>query len=156
MPRYLRGVRTHENQGIPLARRQCAKISLSTPTRRVDVAPRSRNLNVAAVPAPPPPPKPIRVKPATAEVFSTLFDKAEARGSVPWVNFEAALAELGFSVIPKFGSVFTFFPPDDMSIQKPITLHRPHKSRIEGHLLLIFARRLNRLYGWKQETFQIA
>ncbi|KAI0426749.1 hypothetical protein F5Y09DRAFT_333907 [Xylaria sp. FL1042] len=111
---------------------------------------------IAATQAPPSPPKPFKVKSSTAEVFSTLFSKAESRGSVPWVNFEAALAELGFSVMPKFGSVFTFFPPADMAIQKSLTLHRPHKSRIEGHLLLVFARRLHRTYGWSEETFQIA
>ncbi|KAI1195879.1 hypothetical protein F5X97DRAFT_306986 [Nemania serpens] len=110
----------------------------------------------AAVPPPPPPPKPFKVKLTTAEVFSTLFSRAESRGSVAWANFEAALAELGFSVMPKFGSVFTFFPPEDMPIQKPLTLHRPHKSRIEGHMLLAFARRLNRAYGWGEGTFQTA
>ncbi|GAW19630.1 hypothetical protein ANO14919_091180 [Xylariales sp. No.14919] len=111
---------------------------------------------VAATQAPPPPPKPFKVKPGTAEVFSTLFSKAKSRGSVPWANFEAALAELGFSVVPKFGSVFTFYPPDTMATQKPLTLHRPHQSRIEGFLLLVFARRLNRQYGWAEETFQTA
>ncbi|KAI0534267.1 hypothetical protein GGR58DRAFT_65873 [Xylaria digitata] len=111
---------------------------------------------VATTQAPPPPPEPLKVKASTAEVFSTLFGKAESRGSVPWANFESALAELGFSVIPKFGSVFTFFPPDTMGTQKPLTLHRPHKSRIEGHLLLVFARRLNRHYGWAEGTFQTA
>ncbi|KAI1122715.1 hypothetical protein F5Y10DRAFT_286879 [Nemania abortiva] len=108
----------------------------------------------AAAPAPPPPPEPFKVKPATAEVFSTLFGRAKSRKSVSWANFEAALAELGFSVIPKFGSVFTFFPPEGMAIQKPLTLHRPHQSRIEGYLLLVFSRRLSRLYGWGEETFQ--
>ncbi|TRX89780.1 hypothetical protein FHL15_009370 [Xylaria flabelliformis] len=111
---------------------------------------------VAAAPAPPPPPEPFKVKSATAEVFSTLFSKAESRGSIPWTTFEAALAELKFSVIPKFGSVYTFYPPESMAIQKPLTLHRPHKSRIEGYLLPIFARRLNRLYGWGQGTFLTA
>ncbi|TGJ87658.1 hypothetical protein E0Z10_g1154 [Xylaria hypoxylon] len=111
---------------------------------------------VAATQAPPPPPEPFKVKSSTAEVFSTLFSKAESRGSVPWTNFEAALAELGFSVMPTFGSVFTFFPPDNMATQKPLTLHRPHKSRIEGYRLLVFARRLNRQYGWGEGTFEIA
>ncbi|GAP91817.1 putative ipa protein [Rosellinia necatrix] len=101
-----------------------------------------------------PPPEPIKVKPATAQVFLMLFDRTESRGSVPWIDFEGALAELGFSVIPKFGSVFTFYPPEGMAIQKPLTLHRPHGSRIEGHLLAVFARRLGRLYGWGGETFQ--
>ncbi|KAI0867947.1 hypothetical protein GGS24DRAFT_245646 [Hypoxylon argillaceum] len=109
---------------------------------------------VAATRAPPPSPKPINVKSATAELFSILFSRAVSRGSIAWVNFESALAELGFSVIPKFGSVFTFFPPESMAVQTPLTLHRPHRSRIEGYLLLVFARRLSRLYGWGKDTFQ--
>ncbi|KAI0467412.1 hypothetical protein F4859DRAFT_518105 [Xylaria cf. heliscus] len=111
---------------------------------------------VAATPDPLPPPEPLKVKSATAEVFSTLFDRTESRGSIPWASFEAALAELNFSVIPKFGSVYTFFPPKSMAIQKPLTLHRPHKSRIEGQKLLVFAHRLNELYGWGKDTFQVA
>ncbi|KAI3320888.1 hypothetical protein HD806DRAFT_524545 [Xylariaceae sp. AK1471] len=107
---------------------------------------------VAATQPPPPPPEPFKVKSATAEVFSTLFGRSESRGSVPWVSLEAALAELGFTVMPKFGSVFTFFPPQGLAIQKPLTLHRPHQSRIEGYLLLVYARRLNRLYGWGEGT----
>ncbi|KAI0439654.1 hypothetical protein F4803DRAFT_568229 [Xylaria telfairii] len=104
--------------------------------------------------AAPPPPEPFIVKPAVAEVFSTLFDRTQSHGSIPWASFEAALAELKFSVIPKVGSAYTFFPPENMAIQKPVTLHRPHKSRIERHVLLVYARRLNRLYGWGQDTFQ--
>jgi hypothetical protein len=111
---------------------------------------------IAATQVPPPPPEPLKVKSATAKVFSALFDKSESRGSVPWISFEAALAELGFSVMPKFGSVFTFFPPPSLVTQQPLTLHRPHQSRIEGYLLLIYARRLNRLYGWGEGTFQTA
>ncbi|KAI0859035.1 hypothetical protein F4860DRAFT_281054 [Xylaria cubensis] len=111
---------------------------------------------VASTVAPPSPPKPFKVKPATAELFSTLFGRAESRGSISWANFEAAMAELKFSVVPKFGSVYTFSPPETMTIQKPLTLHRPHKSHIEGYVLLVFARRLNRLYGWGESTFQAA
>ncbi|KAI0453338.1 hypothetical protein F5B21DRAFT_525895 [Xylaria acuta] len=111
---------------------------------------------VTAAAAPPPNPGSFKVKPVVAEVFSTLFSRAESRGSIPWANFEAALGELGFSVIPKSGSTYTFVPPETMAIQKPLTLHCPHKSRIEGYLLLVFARRLNRLYGWGEDTFQIA
>ncbi|KAI0552434.1 hypothetical protein F4679DRAFT_592436 [Xylaria curta] len=110
--------------------------------------------DTATEPPPPPPPEPFKVKPATAEVFSTLFGRRSSRGSVPWTSFEGALAELKFSVVPKFGSVYTFNPPESMAIQKPLTLHRPHKSHIEGYLLLVFARRLNRLYGWGEGTFQ--
>ncbi|CAJ2502431.1 Uu.00g098250.m01.CDS01 [Anthostomella pinea] len=101
-------------------------------------------------------PPSLKVKPSTAEVFSTLFSKSESRGSVSWSGFVAAMADLGFSVLPKFGSVYTFFPPEGSAVQRPVTLHRPHKSRIEGYLLLIFGRRLQRLYGWAKESFQAA
>lgn len=96
------------------------------------------------------------VSSTAAQVFSTLFDKALSRGSVSWVSFGAAMAELGFSVLLKFGSVYTFFPPSNMAVQKPLTLHRPHKSHIEGYLIPIFAQRLKRTYGWGEETFVVA
>ncbi|KAK0653029.1 hypothetical protein B0T16DRAFT_435514 [Cercophora newfieldiana] len=91
-----------------------------------------------------------------ARVFSTLFSKALARGSVSWASFGAAMAELGFSVVPKFGSVYTFIPPSTLAVQKPLTLHRPHKSHIEGHLIPIFAQRLKRTYGWGEESFVVS
>ena len=100
-----------------------------------------------------PVPQTFNVGSATAQVFSRLFTKSEARGSVNWTAFEAAMADLGFSVTPKYGSVYTFSPPESMSIKKPITVHRPHKSRIEGYHIPIFARRLERTYGWGNETF---
>ncbi len=65
------------------------------------------------------------------------------------------MADLKFSVIPKFGSVFTFLPPEDMQVQKSLTVHRPHKSRIEGHVLLIFASRLKKVYGWGEKSFEV-
>lgn len=97
-----------------------------------------------------------KVSAATADVFSKLFDKSKARVSVPWTSFEAALAELHFSVVPKFGSVYTFFPPESMAASKSFTVHRPHKSQIEGYLIPIFARKPNRLYGWGEKTFVTA
>lgn len=103
---------------------------------------------------PAPPAQKFKVKASTAEVFSTLFAKSEARGTVSWASFEAAMADLGFAVIPKFGSVYTFVPPDSMGAKKLLTLHRPHKSHIEGWLLPVFARRMNRVYGWDQDNFE--
>ncbi|KAM0253063.1 hypothetical protein ACHAQJ_007439 [Trichoderma viride] len=94
------------------------------------------------------------VSPPVGEVFSTLFNKSEARGSISWGAFEGAMAELGFSVLPKYGSVYTFSPPDSMNVKKSFTVHRPHKSRIEGYLIPIFARRLKRMYGWGESTFK--
>lgn len=65
------------------------------------------------------------------------------------------MADLGFSVIEKFGSVYTFLPPARMSVQKSLTFHRPHQSRVEGVVLLIFASRLRRVYGWEMGSFEV-
>lgn len=98
-------------------------------------------------------PRPVKVSSSTAQVFATLFDKAQSRGSVSWTSFEAAMSELGFSVLPRFGSVYTFRPSEDMDIKRPINIHRPHQSQIEGYMILIFARRLSRAYGWSENSF---
>lgn len=99
-------------------------------------------------------PRIFKVKPSTVEVFTALFSRSESRGSITWIGFEAAMGDLGFSVMPKFGSVYTFYPPEGMGMQRSVTFHRPHKSRIEGYLLLTFARRLERAYGWAEQTFK--
>ncbi|KAE8350553.1 hypothetical protein BDV28DRAFT_138936 [Aspergillus coremiiformis] len=95
------------------------------------------------------------VKPAAFEVFSTLFAKPTPRGSIAWAAFEAALVQLKFSVVPKFGSIYTFSPPEGFGVPKSITLHRPHQSRIEGYQLLFFASRLTRKYGWDENSFEV-
>jgi hypothetical protein len=100
------------------------------------------------------PPRQFKVKAATSSLFTTLFDKSEARGSVSWANFESAMADLGFSVTPKGGSIFTFNPLSSLEA-RPITLHRPHVSEIEGFKLLIIARRLQRTYGWTSDSFVV-
>ncbi|TVY78854.1 hypothetical protein Focb16_v009551 [Fusarium oxysporum f. sp. cubense] len=99
------------------------------------------------------PAQPLKVSSSTAEVFVTLFDKTQSRGSVNWSSFEAAMSELRFSVLPRFGSVYTFRPSKDMDIKRPVSIHRPHQSQIEGYLILILARRLNRAYGWSEDSF---
>ncbi|KJZ76126.1 hypothetical protein HIM_04582 [Hirsutella minnesotensis 3608] len=101
-------------------------------------------------------PQTFRVSQAAANVFATLFDKSQARGTISWADFEAAMVELGFSVLPKFGSVYTFEPPASMGASKSFTIHRPHHSHIEGYSVAIYARRLNRVYGWDSDTFELA
>ncbi|RAK90704.1 hypothetical protein BO79DRAFT_280731 [Aspergillus costaricaensis CBS 115574] len=98
----------------------------------------------------------LKVGPSTFAVFSTIFSRSDSRGSIPWLDFKAAMVDLGFSVIPRFGSVYTFSPPQEYAAQKAITLHRPHKTCIEGYRLLILGRRLGRRYGWNQKTFEVA
>ncbi|QGI61522.1 hypothetical protein CEK27_005493 [Fusarium fujikuroi] len=99
------------------------------------------------------PAEPVKVSSSTAEVFATLFNKTRSRGSVNWSSFEAAMSELGFSVLPRFGSVYMFRPSENMDIKRPVSIHRPHQSQIEGYLILILARRLNRAYGWSEDSF---
>ncbi|KAK4623624.1 O-acetyltransferase PaAT-1 [Fulvia fulva] len=121
-----------------------------------------RELDITAPPKEPPtpatPPPKLRVKASTAAVFNTIFSTSEAKGFVAWSDFEAALADLAFSVTPRAGSIFTFIPPGAIGSGRPINFHRPHKSGravIEGHILPIFKHRLNSRYGWTSDTFEI-
>lgn len=85
-----------------------------------------------------------------------LFDKAKARGSVAWTSFESAMVDLGFSIVPKFGPVYTFVPPKSMEATTSLTVHRPHKASIEGYLVPIYARQLKTKYGWDESSFVVS
>jgi hypothetical protein len=91
-----------------------------------------------------------KVKPETFNVFSVLFARSQSRRSISWTAFEAAMTDLNFSITPKWGSVLTFYPPQDSSVQRSLTLHRPHNSHIEGFRLLFIAKRLKRTFGWEE------
>jgi hypothetical protein len=97
-----------------------------------------------------------KVKPETFSVFSVLFARSQSRGSISWTAFEAAMTDLNFSITPKWGSVLTFYPPQDSSVQRSLTLHRPHNSHIEGFRLLFIAKRLKRTFGWEEKSFALA
>jgi hypothetical protein len=95
-----------------------------------------------------------QVKASTFAVFSSLLSRSSAaRGSISWDAFTAAMSDIGFSVVPKVGSIYTFNAPSKLAVQRDLTLHRPHQSHIEGPILLIYSRRLNRVYGWDESTF---
>ncbi|KAK4040932.1 hypothetical protein C8A01DRAFT_15249, partial [Parachaetomium inaequale] len=97
-----------------------------------------------------------KVSSSTADVFSTLFDKSQSRGADTWVDFGGAMADTGFSVMPRFGSVYTLLPSDSIAVKKSFPVHRPHKSRIEGYVTIVLARRLSRVYEWGASTFVVA
>lgn len=115
----------------------------------------ARYTELAVVGEPSEPARTVKVAASTAEVFSTLVTYLESRGSIRWEAFEAAIVDLGFSVLPKFSSVYSFLPPNSIAAEKSITLHRPHRSRIEGHIVYIFARRLKGAYRWSDGTFKV-
>jgi hypothetical protein len=145
---------------VPLSAEEPKSISLRVERRREKEKTRPAEANVYDITAPAPthpddePPPRFKVKASVASVFNTMFAKSEARGSVSWADFAAAMAELGFSVTPKGGSIFTFNPPESIE-STSLTLHRPHASDIEGWKLLYFARRLNRAYRWDADTFEV-
>lgn len=96
---------------------------------------------------------PIQVSASTAKTFSTLFDKSKARGALAWVELEAAMAEVGFSIESKYGSIYTFTPPATMQGANPLNLHRPHSSKYEGYRVLLLGNRLKRVYNWNMNSF---
>ena len=98
-----------------------------------------------------------KVKASTADVFTSLFSRSSAaRSPVRWEAFVAAMIDLGFSIDPKVGSIYTFVPPKKVSVQRNMTLHRPHQASIEGRLLLFYSQRLKKVYGWDSSTFVAA
>ncbi|KAH7400998.1 hypothetical protein DE146DRAFT_485075 [Phaeosphaeria sp. MPI-PUGE-AT-0046c] len=98
-----------------------------------------------------------KVKASTASAFTSMLSRSSAaRGPVRWDVFVAAMVDVGFAVLPRVGSIYTFSPPDKMQVQRDLTLHQPHNSSIEGARLLVFSRRLKKVYGWEAETFVVA
>ncbi|KXJ90130.1 hypothetical protein Micbo1qcDRAFT_227238 [Microdochium bolleyi] len=126
-------------------------------------------------------PAQITVKSSTLDTFTAIFSKSEKRRPVAWSAVEAAMADAGFSVIPRQGSIYTFkrrpgSEPQDGAAEKTkeqdaavpgkgesgstghdsINLHRPHQSAVEGYDLLYLAGRLQRSFGWGAETFVVS
>lgn len=88
------------------------------------------------------------VCPATMDMFSVLRDTSLSRDGLPWADFKTAMEDVGFEVVCRFGSVYTFVPPDVMGIPKRLVLCHPHGLRIEGYRLRLLAVRMKSVYGW--------
>jgi hypothetical protein len=110
-------------------------------------------------------PEVFKVSPSTLEVFSTIFSAFEEsesnsgsepgpKNSIKWLDFGAAMIDIGFSILPSIGSLYTFVPGEDFDVTTFFTLHRPYLSVIWGDRLLLLALRLKMLYGWGKETFE--
>ncbi|KAL3474037.1 hypothetical protein BJX99DRAFT_260739 [Aspergillus californicus] len=97
-----------------------------------------------------------QVKKETLEVFTAIFSKSEHHGSVHWTAFQAAMTELKFSVFPRHGSVYSFIPPPGFIPPRSFVVHRPHQAAIEGRMVSYIAHRLNKIYGWDLDSFQLA
>ncbi|KAG9251262.1 uncharacterized protein F5Z01DRAFT_663745, partial [Emericellopsis atlantica] len=132
-----------------------AQSTLSTPNS-AETRPSKRELDDASGTKPESTPCiKISVSATTAKTFTDIFCKAVHRPSVSWSAFEAAMTELGFSVIPNGGSILAFIPPESMGPVRALIAHRPHKAHMEGRKTLHIAKDLRRRYGWTEETFDV-
>lgn len=81
----------------------------------------------------------IPVKRSAPEVFRIVFPSSGFVGSVSWYDFENAMEDAGFTIKRNGGSMVKFC---DRSGLDPLTMHSPHHSRIEGHMLRVVSGRL--------------
>jgi hypothetical protein len=95
----------------------------------------------------------IPVNANAAKTLKKLFacgDDAQSSASIPWSAFTAAMASLGFSTEPIWGSVARFKKSDS----EIINIHRPHPGdRFEGFAVLRLRARLTRRFGWRADSF---
>jgi hypothetical protein len=97
----------------------------------------------------------LSASPATITTMTTMLHRSEASRVLRWNSFESAMADLGFMVRPRGGSVFTYAPPTVLAECGSVTIHRPHSAKLEGFRLLHLARRLHAKYGWTNESFTV-
>jgi hypothetical protein len=65
------------------------------------------------------------------------------------------MADLGFSILPRGGSVYTYTPPSSFSKAGQTTIHRPHGAKLERYRLQRLAHRLRTRYGWTTQSFKV-
>lgn len=91
-------------------------------------------------------------KSCVADSIRRLFRSPQEEVSEDWSLFEQAMVDVGFISEPKFGSIYTFMLPEPGAQATSVTVQRPQKSRIQGHLVPLFTWPLKKLYGWDAET----
>ncbi|KAJ9611563.1 hypothetical protein H2200_004747 [Cladophialophora chaetospira] len=96
------------------------------------------------------------------KIFRTMFYTAspgdEEHGSIDSKDFRQAMTKIGFSAEKLWGSVWQFTPGEDVSttegVRRGFNIHEPHpSSEIPYRMARCWGRRLNRIYGWTEETF---
>ncbi|KAF2645206.1 hypothetical protein P280DRAFT_531183 [Massarina eburnea CBS 473.64] len=96
------------------------------------------------------------------KVFKTLFgirksESDELPKFIKWNNFKRAMTKVRFSVEKMQGSAWQFSPTDNVEVERSIQFHEPHpNSDIPYTMARRFGRRLERVYGWSKDTFQLA
>ncbi|KAK4164379.1 hypothetical protein QBC43DRAFT_288977 [Cladorrhinum sp. PSN259] len=112
--------------------------------------------------------KRIKVSKKTAEIFKALFffsktdDDPESSQSqeekIKWTDFLADMIELGFLIRreTRFGFVYRLYSPvrkEFVTLQKPPG--KDEETEIGRYFGVVVARRLEKVYGWSGDTFEV-
>lgn len=104
----------------------------------------------------------IRVDKRTLSTIRTLFggggySESEISRNIKWDDFVRAMVRVGFSAEKLQDSAWQFTPHGGIAVDRGIQFHEPHPERnIPYTMARRFGRRLERVYGWTRETFQLA
>jgi hypothetical protein len=92
------------------------------------------------------------------KVFQTLFFTPGRQGqSVRWLDPLAAMKDVGFSAQKLHGSVWHFYPSEELGLSKSIHIHEPHPNNTMDYALARHVgNRLTRTYGWGSDNFERA
>lgn len=98
-----------------------------------------------------------RVDKRALKVFNTLFftaNQSSQPGEVSWRDFLYAMTSTGFAAQKLYGSIWQFFTPTTLDVERSIQFHEPHPAvKMQYNIARRVGRRLNRNYGWYREMF---
>ncbi|KAF4819279.1 hypothetical protein CGCSCA5_v004617 [Colletotrichum siamense] len=86
------------------------------------------------------------------ETFKSLIGKSEPREAADWPAFNLAMKELGFRVIRTADGLNHAFESSKFGC-KLLVVSPPYKGKFEGDSALVLGQRLNKAYGWTEDTF---
>ncbi|KAF3810416.1 hypothetical protein GCG54_00000463 [Colletotrichum gloeosporioides] len=86
------------------------------------------------------------------ETFRNLIRKSEPREAVGWPAFNLAIKELAFNLIRTADGLNHAFESSRFGC-KLLVVSPPYKGKFEGDSALVLGQRLNKAYGWTEDTF---
>lgn len=95
------------------------------------------------------------------QVFKTMFglygsDPGSCPKWIKWPEFIHAMTCVGFSIEKLQGSAWQFTPGKESDVTRGIQFHEPHPDPdIPYSMARHFGRRLERVYGWTQDMFEL-
>ncbi|KAL1593261.1 hypothetical protein SLS60_010869 [Paraconiothyrium brasiliense] len=103
-----------------------------------------------------------RIDKRTLKTLKTLFggdvcNEGDVSKTVKWDAFVRAMIRTGFSAEKLQGSAWQFTPQGNTDVERSIQFHEPHPdSDIPYRIARRFGRRLERVYGWTRDTFELS